>query len=90
MKITINHNGFHGYTSRTISLSGKPGELVTLSESQAKKLNRAGCGHSDCTCGESLLAACEPIETSDPSEPRQIHIPTEGCEINVRGNYPRS
>ena len=90
MKLTINHNGFHGYTSRTISLSGKPGELVTLSESQTKKLSRAGCGCADCTCGESLLAACEPMESGGPSEPRRIRIPADGFEINVRGNYPQS
>lgn len=90
MRITINHNGFHGYASRTILLSGKPGELVTLSESQTKKLGRAGCGCADCTCGESLLTACEPPETGDPSEPRRIRIPANGREINVLGNYPQS
>lgn len=89
MKITINHNGFHGYTSRAISLDGRPGEIVTLTESQTKKLARAACGCADCTCGESLLAACEPMETGDPREPRKIRIPSVGCEINVRGNYPQ-
>lgn len=88
-KITINHNGFHGYNARSIVVDGKPGERVELSCSQVKKLERAGCGCSDCKCGESLLAACEIPEPWMPDSPVFLTIPTEGNEISVRGNYPQ-
>ena len=93
MKITITHNGFHGYTSRTVELSGEPGERVELTASQIKKLSRAGCGMSDCTCGESILGALlrRDGEFYDPMHsPRAfISIPEEGSEIRINGNYPQ-
>jgi hypothetical protein len=90
MKITINHNGFHGYTSRAIVVSGKPGERVELTPSQIKKLARAACGCHDCSCGESLLKCCDPNYDTFENGPRFILIPTIGNEINVRGNYPQN
>ncbi len=89
MKITINHNGFHGLTSRTISVHGWYGDLVCLSDSQVRKLARAACGSSTCKCGESLLIACEYF--GDPKHTAvYFKIPAEGNEINVRGNYPQN
>ena len=49
MKLKINYNGFHGRSTTTIVVDGKPGDSVTLTESQARKLARAGCSHTDCT-----------------------------------------
>lgn len=91
MKITINHNGFHGRTSRTIEVAGNAGDRVRLSESQAKKLSRAGCGSLDCKCGESMLGALmkQVDEYWTPGRPAIIILPAEG-EINLRGNYPQS
>jgi hypothetical protein len=90
MKITINHNGFHGCTICTLNLAGKPGERIELTCSQIKKLSRAACGMSDCKCGESLLAACEELGPWEDAPREFIRIPASGNEINVRGNYPQN
>jgi len=90
MKITINHNGFHGYTSRTLLLKGAAGERVELTCSQVKKLERAACGISACKCGETLFAACEIPEPWLEAAAVFLVIPTTGNEINVRGNYPQN
>lgn len=93
MKITINHNGFHGHTARTIKVTGKPGERVELTPSQTKKLARAGCGLSECKCGESILDALLRIEGDfyDPiHNPRAyVSVPENGDEIQLTGNYPQ-
>ena len=86
-KLTITHNGFHGYSSKTIVVDGKPGEEVELTDSQIKKLSRAACGCSDCTCGETLLKALSDWGMSE--HPRMIEIPEEGTEIEIDGNYPQ-
>ena len=89
MRITIRHNGFHGYTDRTLNVDGKPGDVVELTASQVRRLKSAACGSSDCQCGESMLAACEE-EPRMSFEPRYfLAIPDEGCEISVDGNYPQ-
>ena len=89
MKVTINHNGFHGWNARTINVDGRPGDVVELTESQVKRLKNAACGGSDCKCGESLLAACEE-EPRMSHEPRFfIRIPADGSDITVTGNYPQ-
>lgn len=88
-KLTINYNGFHGYTSCSIVVDGNPGDRVQLSTSQVKKLKRKACGMSDCRCGESMLKACEQPEPWNPESPVFLSIPEAGTEINVRGNYPQ-
>lgn len=88
-KLTINHNGFHGYTSCSLVVDGNPGDRVQLSDSQVKKLKRKTCGCSDCTCGESLLAACEIPEPWINDSPVFLTIPEDGTEIEVSGNYPQ-
>lgn len=86
-KLTITHDGFHSLTSRNIVVEGSPGSSIELSPSQIKKLGRAACGMADCTCGESLLFACEIPEPWRPNSPVFITIPEEGTEIKVSGNY---
>lgn len=89
-KLTITHNGFHGYTIESIVLPGNPGDKVELSRSQIKKLARAACGMSDCRCGESILNS-DIFEDSKPWErnsPIFITIPIES-EIEISGNYPQ-
>ena len=86
-KLTITHNGFHGYTTRSIVVEGNPGEEVELTDSQIRKLSRAACGCSDCKCGETLLKACS--DWGLAYEPRMIQIPEEGTEIEIDGNYPQ-
>jgi hypothetical protein len=87
MKLTINYNGFHGYTSATILVNGKPGEVVELSDSQTRKLAGAACGYSGCQCGENMLKTCEDWMQSE--NPRSLRIPEDGNEIGVNGNYPQ-
>lgn len=89
MKITINHNGFHGWNARTVDVIGKPGDIVELSASQVRRLRNAACGCRDCKCGESLLAACEEDPQMSFSPKYFLRIPTSGSEINVTGNYPQ-
>ena len=84
-KLTINHNGFHGYTARSIIVSGNPGDRVELSPAQIKKLSRAACGMSDCRCGESLI----PFQPEPWTDRAFITIPSDGTEIEVSGNYPQ-
>ena len=86
MKLTITHNGFHGYTTLSIIVTGKPGETIELTDSQIKRLSRAACGSSACKCGETLLKACS--DYGMVSEPRMIQIPEDGAEIEINGNYP--
>lgn len=86
-KITITHNGFHGYTSRALVVDGKPGEKVELSDSQIKKLSRGACGSSDCRCGETMLKALSDYGMA--YEPRYLTIPEVGTEIEINGNYPQ-
>jgi len=88
MRLTINHNGFHGFTRRSIVVSGKPGDRVQLSPSQVKRLARVACGMNDCCCGESLLDACI-WEHLDFEDPVYLDIPATGTEIKVRGHYPQ-
>jgi hypothetical protein len=89
MNITINHNGFHGRTSRTIDVLGNRGERVELSRSQIKKLARAACGMDDCKCGESMMIACEIDEPWKPDGAVFITIPDSETPIDVVGNYPQ-
>lgn len=89
MKITINHNGFHGHTTRAIIVDGKPGQRAELTQSQIKKLARAACGMSDCNCGESLLKAFELKEPWMSDSPTFFTIPDCGAEMEVKGNYPQ-
>lgn len=88
-KLTITHNGFHGYTTRSIVVDGNPGQRVELSQAQIKKLSRAACGMSDCKCGETMLKACEQPEPWNPEAPVYLTIPETGTEIEVNGNYPQ-
>lgn len=88
-KITITHNGYHGYTSRSLVLDGAPGARVELSSAQIKKLDRAACGIASCRCGESLLIATDRTEPWRPDGPVFINIPTDSLEITVVGNYPQ-
>jgi hypothetical protein len=88
-KITITHNGFHGYTSRALVVDGKPGEKVKLTSSQIKKLERAACGMKDCTCGESLIPRQLDAWNWMPGDPIYITIPKVGTEIEINGNYPQ-
>jgi len=85
-KLTITHNGFHGYSAKTIVVDGKPGEKVELTDSQIKKLSRVACGSSSCTCGETLFKALSDWGIS--YDPRTIEIPKNGTEIKINGNYP--
>jgi hypothetical protein len=89
-KLTIIHNGFHGYTSASILVEGNPGDRIPLSFSQIKKLKRKACGIGDCKCGESLLAACEIPEPWNSESPVYLHIPDTTTEIQIRGNYPQA
>jgi len=86
MKLTINHNGFHGQSCITLRLAGKPGDVVELSESQIRKLETHPCGMTDCRCGESMIRACSDWGQSEA--PKMMLIPESG-EINLRGNYPQ-
>ncbi len=70
MKITITHNGFHGY--KTVSFFGRPTQpksgdqnnpwdgvkspvfFISVTRQVAKRLNKAVCGMSDCCCGEHV------------------------------------
>jgi hypothetical protein len=84
--LKINHNGFHGFSTIALRLSGNPGEIVKLSESQIRKLKTYPCGMSDCRCGESMVRAC--LEWGQSQAPEMILIPVSR-EINLRGNYPQ-
>lgn len=106
-RITITHHGFHGMT--TVRLRVKDGQTVGcprdtvstiyLSESQARKLDRAACGMPACRCGESILRAiCWQSFSGDPMGYDGWNLPLQGesakitsgrCEIEVevRGNY---
>lgn len=91
-KITINHSGFHGRSSRNIVVDGAPGDRVELTASQIRKLSRAACGMADCTCGETLLGACEIREIQDgahwyPTIRAWITIPDDGEKIDLNGQY---
>jgi hypothetical protein len=84
-KLTINHNGFHGYTTRLIIVSGNPGDRVELSQAQIKKLSRAACSSSDCRCGESMI----PFQPEPWTDRAFLTIPEIGKAIDVSGNYPQ-
>lgn len=88
-KITIINNGFHGYTTRSIVVDGKPGEEVELTDSQIKKLERAACGVKGCMCGESLIPRQKDAWNWMPGDPLFIKIPEIGTEIEINGNYPQ-
>ena len=88
MKITIKHNGFHGWTSHSLIVDGKPGDRVQLTESQVRRLSGKACGMVSCKCGESLLAACDIPEPWNAASPVFLTIPESG-EICVNGNYPQ-
>jgi hypothetical protein len=88
MTITIKHNGFHGRTSRTIRVAGKPGDTVELTPSQVRRLRGAACGCSACTCGESMLSACDPESRCGYDPQYIIKIPASGV-VEVDGNYPQ-
>lgn len=89
-KLTINHNGFHGLTSRTIMVRGSVGQRIELSEAQIKKLKRAACGQTECKCGESLLNAdCFEIPAPWESSPKVFVTIPANETVEVRGNYPQ-
>lgn len=87
MKLTINHNGFHGYTRVTLLVKGLPGSRVELTPSQIKRLERAGCGMRDCSCGESVLGALGWRTGLSDGEDPFLEIPEGSKEINVVGHY---
>jgi hypothetical protein len=86
MKITINHNGFHGHTSAVLNVPGKPGDKVILTPHQIRKLRVIPCGCDSCSCGESMLRALS--DYGQRFDPCKLTIPASG-EINIRGNYPQ-
>ena len=88
-KIAITHNGFHGRTTISLIVSGRPGDRVRLSSSQIKKLSNSACGMSDCCCGETMLSACDGYERWDQSNIRYIVVPQLGNNINLIGFYPQ-
>ena len=85
-KVTISHDGFHGQTQRSITVEGKPGDVVQLSPSQVKKLERAACGINGCKCGESLLHLLDRAEPWNPSGPVTLKIPASKL-IEGKGYY---
>lgn len=95
MKLTINHNGFHGRNSATIVVpdTAKPGDIVELSASVCNRLAKVACGVSSCLCGEGFeITGTRYMEDGTPRQSRKdvgyFQIPAEGRE--VRGNYPQS
>lgn len=87
MKIIITHDGFHGTSTLALKVNGKPGEIVTLSETQVQKLGKACCGMRDCKCGESMIKALSDWQESPT--PNHLIVPESG-EIELRGNYPQN
>jgi len=82
--VKIEHTGFHGFSSLTLRLAGKPGDVVTLSSGQAQRLRTAACGMEDCACGESMIGACL---DGHPDKPLRLRIPTEAEAIELVGKY---
>ena len=106
MKITVEHNGFHGLTKMYLSFPhAKPGETVPVSLSQFEKLVKEPCGISDCSCGEGsghILDNWENLsfrisQCLNREEQRSLFASgiakltlSGNGTIKTRGNYPQN
>lgn len=81
--ITIEHNGFHGWTLVHVRPSGVDRHPFTgeecwvVSQRVARRVNRECCGVESCQCGESIALI----------DGDQGYIKTTPV---LRGNYPQS
>jgi len=55
-KIEFIHNGFHGRTTIRLFVpaEAQSGDIVEVSPSVARRLNRAVCSRYGCQCGEAV------------------------------------
>jgi len=92
-KITISHNGFHGWTQ--VSFYADPERsapqqyLAAVSLRTAKRLNNAVCGAADCKCGEALATI---LDNRDGTGGGEIHYASDdkGKTGEVIGIYPQT
>jgi hypothetical protein len=100
MKLTINHNGFHGRNHATVHVTDQDyrdrddiaGYEIT--RRQAVRANRRVCGGGDCRCGEHIAtyigghADTWIIEADRITQPEGRAVTS--ATIEMRGNYPQS
>lgn len=82
-RITVRHNGFHGwntvtYMARAPLIELAPGVVVCeVSRRTAARINREVCGSDTCMCGEHIAFA----------DGDRWYAPAE--QGNVTGHYPQ-
>jgi len=95
MKITINHNGYHGW--HRVGITGEPEELskagsyrVIVSARTARRVNNTVCGHADCQCGEAIASIPDDLRDTDCTD-QAVYYPSEddGKTGEISGNYPQ-
>ena len=103
MRVTINHNGFHGWKQATFILDksfitpdpdneARPNYYYAqVSLAVGKRLNTFVCGKSDCRCGEQI-ADCISYRNYDGSGFAMIRYTSNdgGRHGVIRGRYPQS
>ena len=84
------HNGFHGRTRLMCQVpeDAAVGDVVRVSASVARRLNRLVCPSSDCRCGEQAACQDQDMEAGRVVDFWAIIVPKNGA--TVRGNYPQS
>ena len=85
MMARITYNGFHGYRDLRFHIPGDwptraESNEVEVSERVGRRLNRAVCPCSDCTCGEG-------VARQDGTH-WWVSLPFENGGV-VRGEYPQ-
>lgn len=85
-RVTIQHNGFHGYRDLSFLAPtvAKPGDTVRVSSRVARRLNDAVCGCQACRCGEYVAFAAGPM-----MDRWYVTLPAEGRDGKVSGFYPQ-
>ena len=100
MKVTINHNGFHGWKQASFILDkefisldkdmGPNNYCAQVSLAVGKRLNKIVCGMSDCLCGEHI-ADCLSYRNRDGSGFAMICYTSDdgGRTGDICGKYPQ-
>ena len=100
-KITICHNGFHGWIRADINVKSSQIErpdyleddlvIIRLTDSQIRRLRKVACPGGDCKCGESMLTPL--VGTEYNEHPTYVVYCTaselNAGQINQWGNYPQ-